>query len=77
MRGSHFLSKGTNKISIPRYLTNYKFQPKCKLNIHYSILEHLLVGIKFTAMQQMFLVHDGVWHLAYCALARFIRANIS
>jgi len=36
MRGSRFLSKGTNKISIPSYLTNYKFQPKCKLNIHYT-----------------------------------------
>ena len=37
MRGSRFLSKGTNKISIPRYLTNYKFQPKCKLNVHYTM----------------------------------------
>jgi len=32
----------------------------------------VLVRIKFRAMQQMFLIHGRVWHLAYCALTRFM-----
>jgi hypothetical protein len=32
------------------------------------VLEHLLVGIEFRAMLQMFLIHGAVWHLPYCAL---------
>ena len=56
-----------------------------KLSYHHSgipvefdgVLEHLLVGIEFRAVRQMFLVHGGVWHLAYCALARFIYAILS
>jgi hypothetical protein len=42
-----------------------------------GILEHLLHGIEFKAIQQMFLVHGGVWHLANWALTRFICANFS
>ena len=29
-----------------------------------GVLEHLLVGIEFRVLSQMFLVHGGVWHLA-------------
>ena len=42
-----------------------------------GVLEHLLHGIKFKAIQQMFLVLGGVWHLANCALTRFICASFS
>jgi hypothetical protein len=36
-----------------------------------------LVGIQFRAIQQMFLLHGGVWHLANCAHTKFIYASFS
>jgi len=30
----------------------------------YGVLELLLLGIEFRVMSQVFLVHDGVWHMA-------------
>ena len=61
---------------------NVKF---VKLSHHHSdnpvefdcVLEHLLVDIEFWAIWQMFLIHGGAWHSAYCAVTRFIYASFS
>jgi hypothetical protein len=45
--------------------------------VEFGVLKHLLVDIEFKAIQQMFLVRGGVWHLADCALTRFIYADTS
>ena len=42
-----------------------------------GVLEHLLVCTEIRTMQQMLFILGGVWCLTYCALTRFIYANLS